>query len=419
MSEEQRVLIINRANPELNYLAAFLFRQLLLLRLVRPYYYGSRSVEKILASLLPEPLRTSTFFRRRMPEGLGHQQISEGGVFEDMLMMSLVRVIGKYPSGTSQLSGLLPVLDAQIYSKLVKKAQTFYPQATHLVGTEGLGLGRLESNIKVILNAPLVHPDAILRITEEQGLQNAITAYNRHAQKLLDIRAAELLLVGSQFARSTYLDYGVPDEKIKVVPFGVDLNLFGCSPKPEQQSGIFRITFAGRFVFQKGIDTLIEAFAGFDHKDAEMVMAGSMTEYGRKVIGTASGVRITGQLTQQQLADMFRKSHVFVFPTRYEGMGLTVLQAMACGLPVITTDHGPGTVVRDGVDGFIIPVDSPAAIIDKLEYLYQHPDERARMGKNASRRASLFSWDNYASAAADAIFEGKETHPGLVQNGND
>ena len=416
MSSKQQVLIINRSNPELNHLAAALFNKGFLLKIVRPYYYGGRIVEKLLATLLPRTLTTSTFMRRQMPAGLGQEKIVEAGVFEDMLMMSLVRVIGRYPSGSTFLPGLLPVLDTRIYKRLVEKAEQIFPQATYIVGTEGLGLAGIRNQAKIILNAPLIHPDSIIYYMAEHDLKPVSTEAELRRVKLSDIEISDQVLVGSQFARSTYLEHGVPGEKITVVPFGVDQELFKIIREPEPQQSIFRIMYAGRFVFQKGIDTLIRAFAGFGCKDAEMVMAGSMTKYGQEIIGATKGICLTGQLSQLQLAELFRQSHVFVFPTRYEGMGLTVLQAMACGLPVITTDRGPGSVVRDGVDGFIVPVDSPDAIIEKLKYFYQHPAERIRMGENACRRARLFSWDNYASAAIDAIFTGKESHPGLAKN---
>ena len=90
---------------------------------------------------------------------------------------------------------------------------------------------------------------------------------------------------------------------------------------------------------------------------------------------------------------------MFVLPTLIEGMPLVVLEAMACGLPVIVTANGPGDIVRDGIDGFVIPERDADAICDRLDWLHRHPALRAEMGQRAAQRAREFSWAAYASKA--------------------
>ncbi|MBC7939604.1 MAG: glycosyltransferase family 4 protein, partial [Chitinophagaceae bacterium] len=96
------------------------------------------------------------------------------------------------------------------------------------------------------------------------------------------------------------------------------------------------------------------------------------------------------------LAQRYREASVFVLPTLMEGMPLVVLEAMACGLPVVVTRNGPAGIVRDGVDGFIVPERDPGAIAHCLQRLYDDPVLRARMGRSAATRALEFSWDVYA-----------------------
>jgi glycosyltransferase involved in cell wall biosynthesis len=84
-------------------------------------------------------------------------------------------------------------------------------------------------------------------------------------------------------------------------------------------------------------------------------------------------------------------------------MPLVVVEAMASGLPVITTDHGPGDIVRDGIDGYIVPIRDPEAIAGKLEYLRANPEFRLQMGRNARERALEFTWARYCQTAADAV----------------
>jgi glycosyltransferase involved in cell wall biosynthesis len=110
-----------------------------------------------------------------------------------------------------------------------------------------------------------------------------------------------------------------------------------------------------------------------------------------------------GHLNRPALAEAFRQSDVFVFPTLIEGMPLTVLEAMASGLPVITTSHGPGDLVRDGVDGFIVPIRDHRAIVEKLAYLRENPDRRLEMGKNARLRALDYTWNRYGARVLEAL----------------
>jgi glycosyltransferase involved in cell wall biosynthesis len=76
---------------------------------------------------------------------------------------------------------------------------------------------------------------------------------------------------------------------------------------------------------------------------------------------------------------------------------------MASGLPVICTTHGPGDLVRDGIDGFTVPIRDPEAIARRLEELRADPALGAWMGRNARARALAFSWDAYRTSAAERI----------------
>jgi glycosyltransferase involved in cell wall biosynthesis len=90
----------------------------------------------------------------------------------------------------------------------------------------------------------------------------------------------------------------------------------------------------------------------------------------------------------------YSQSTVFVLPSIVEGSAKTTYEAMAAGLPVITTPNA-GSVVRDGVDGFIVPIRSPEAIRDKLLFLFNNRDAVHEMGKSARNRIASFSWKTY------------------------
>jgi glycosyltransferase involved in cell wall biosynthesis len=98
----------------------------------------------------------------------------------------------------------------------------------------------------------------------------------------------------------------------------------------------------------------------------------------------------------------FLAADVFVFPTLADSFAMTHLEALACGLPVITT-RNCGSVVRDGVDGFVVPIRDPAALAERIQQLLEDRALRHRMSVNARERAREFTWARYGERLIDAI----------------
>ena len=89
----------------------------------------------------------------------------------------------------------------------------------------------------------------------------------------------------------------------------------------------------------------------------------------------------------------------FVYPSLHEGSALAIYEALASGLPVVTTFNS-GSVVRDGIEGYVVPVQDPDAIKEKIESLYHNIPLRKRMGAAARLRAETFSWEAYRERVA-------------------
>jgi glycosyltransferase involved in cell wall biosynthesis len=98
----------------------------------------------------------------------------------------------------------------------------------------------------------------------------------------------------------------------------------------------------------------------------------------------------------------YRTADVFVLPTLCEGMALVHLEAMAAGVPVITTPNC-GSVVRDGIDGFIVPVRDPDALADRIEQIVSDRALRQRMSEAARERAREYSLSRYAERLLGAL----------------
>jgi glycosyltransferase involved in cell wall biosynthesis len=103
------------------------------------------------------------------------------------------------------------------------------------------------------------------------------------------------------------------------------------------------------------------------------------------------------------LAEM-AANDVFVFPSLFEGFGLVLLEAMAAGLPLITTEHTAGPdLITDGREGFIVPIRSAEAIASKLDWFSADRDRARQMGLLAQRRATHFTWEAYGTKLAQHV----------------
>ena len=113
--------------------------------------------------------------------------------------------------------------------------------------------------------------------------------------------------------------------------------------------------------------------------------------------------RHTPRLARCDLPPIYRSASVVVIPTLFEGLGMVVLEALACGVPVVVTRCGPDQVVRDGIDGIVVPPGDAEALAEAIERLYADPELRSRMGRNARERAVAHNWDTYFEHALAAL----------------
>jgi glycosyltransferase involved in cell wall biosynthesis len=142
----------------------------------------------------------------------------------------------------------------------------------------------------------------------------------------------------------------------------------------------------------------MEAWRQLSPQNAELVLVGQVDEVGRKILAAHDGnFRHIEQVPKHEVHRLFRTADVFLFPSLSEGSAYVVYEAMACGLPVITT-QASGSVVRDELDGFIVPERSSEAIAQKLDILLRNADLRKEMGLSG-RELILknYTWSHYGS----------------------
>jgi alpha-maltose-1-phosphate synthase len=208
---------------------------------------------------------------------------------------------------------------------------------------------------------------------------------------------ADAITVPSRFAARSFLESGVPAEKLRVIPYGVRLERF--SPTSEPPTDRFQVLFAGSVGLRKGVPYLLEAFARLRHPAKRLRIAGTIHPDIKSVLGRLprENVEFLGPVKQDRMAELMSTSHVMVLPSIEEGLALVQGQALACGCPVLcSTNTGGEDLFTDGVEGFIVPIRDIPALTEKMQQLADDPALRLKMSEAALQRVqSLGGWEEY------------------------
>ena len=227
------------------------------------------------------------------------------------------------------------------------------------------------------------------------------------AQEEAEYAAADVITVPSHFAARSFEEMGVPADKLRVVPYGVDLSRFHPTGAPDPDR--FDVLFVGAASFRKGIPYLLEAFAALRHPKKSLTLAGAVSPEVEGLIRAAAATQpvcCIGRQPSGRIKQIMSRSHVLVQPSIEEGLSLVIGEAMACGCPVIATEHtGAQDFLEDGRDGFVVPIRSSEAIASRLQQIADDPFLRERMSASSLACVqSLGGWDCYGSQMA-AILE--------------
>ncbi len=215
------------------------------------------------------------------------------------------------------------------------------------------------------------------------------------ATELEEYEQADYISVPSIFVRDTFLNRGFERDKMLHNPYGTNSTLFH---KTTGGDDVFRVIFAGGICIRKGVHYLLRAFSELRLPNAELWLIGPVDEDIKPFLKIYSGsYRLVGRIPQRDLHRYYSQGSVFCILSIEEGLALVQAQAMACGMPVIATKNtGAEDIIRDGQDGYIIPIRDVEACKERLVYLYEHRDICRAMGESATRRvAEGFSWDAY------------------------
>jgi glycosyltransferase involved in cell wall biosynthesis len=184
-------------------------------------------------------------------------------------------------------------------------------------------------------------------ILSQKKILDELKTLNRNAKtvsesdvrhELKDYEVADRIVVPSKHVAQSFVEYGIPEIRLFRNPYGVDLSMFGTTESPKVRPTLLIV---GTWCYRKGCDLLVEALEGTSY---QLLHAGSI---GDCSFPNNENFKSFGFVDQSKLKPIYAQAHVFILPSREDGFGLVLAQALACGLPVVCSDRTGGEDLRE------------------------------------------------------------------------
>jgi glycosyltransferase involved in cell wall biosynthesis len=378
-------------------------RVLFLAESFHPVLGGGETHVRRLGSALVAAGDTATVVTRRGERSWPAEEVLDG-----------IRVVRVPPSGPARAGKFLMVPAAvRAVLREARRHDLLVVRGTRVLGVPGL-LAARAAGLRVVMQ-----PETNGELSGEAwtwgkawaGGPAGRMARALYASRNLWLRDADAFVAMSRAIREEMLAAGVPGERVFVLPHGVDTARFRPA-EPAERSALRAgmgfpdgalAAWTGRLLRGKGLDTLLEALARVagEVPDLRLLLVGSgegqalsIEEELRRRAGEgdlAGRVLFAGRV--ERVEDVLRAADFFVFPSVFEGLGISLVEAAACGLPAVASRTGGIVdVVEDGRSGLLVVPGDPAALADGMRALATDAGRRAAMGREA-RGVALARFD--------------------------
>ncbi len=407
----KRVVVVHRGARDAYQVAAALAEAGLLERLVTDLYWpGDRSWAMALAALFPA--RITALLRARkhpqLPSSLVRQQRISG------LASYLIEKMPAAPfrwrrrairSTDAALGRAAGKLAARTDSLLLSYSYYGY-HAFASYGKPGVlfQLHPHPASVRRILLRELAdHPDCAESLGKEWELSLPQEDFDRLTA---EPSLARRFLVASSFTRQTLIENGADPAAIRVLPYGVDLARFAPSAAAHDISGPLQLLFVGTINQRKGIKYLLEALRLVRSPRVELSVCGRVVDDLSLFKPFGSQVRIRPSVSHTELIEAYRQADLFVLPSVAEGFGQVLLEALACGLPILSTTHTAAPdLIEQEREGFVVEPRRPDLLAAHIEWAIDHRPELRQMRSAARARAEQFTWSRFQSGVVAAARE--------------
>jgi glycosyltransferase involved in cell wall biosynthesis len=273
---------------------------------------------------------------------------------------------------------------------------------------DGLAFGALPEAGVLRHRTPLI---ALVHqpIALDPGIETTQADIFRGTERAALAAAARVVVTSESTARIVTADYDVPSERISVVRPGTD----PVPPALGNDDGVIRLLSVGSVVPVKGYDLLIAAVATLTDMPWRLTIAGDRTrnpaaaaqlDADIEAHGLGDRVAVLGAVPPERIIELFLASDMFVLASRFEGYGMALAEAIAHGLPIVSTMAGAIPQTVPAGTGLLVPPEDAAALARALRSLIGDPALRRRLATNARAAAArLPTWQDSARLFADAV----------------
>jgi glycosyltransferase involved in cell wall biosynthesis len=237
-----------------------------------------------------------------------------------------------------------------------------------------------------------------LKTPESQSQRNRVEAQTQ------TLSECDQILAISSFVKDSLVDNGFASNQIFVTPLGVNVEDYPTNH--EADDDVYTVLYVGTVSIAKGIHHLLEAWLknGWANEDSvQLQLCGNVSPVMREIISEYNfeNVEMPGFVDPR---DYHKEASVFVFPSISDGFGRAPIEAMAAGIPVVTTENtGVADIITQGEDGYIIPAADASSLADALSSLRESPTRRQQMGQQAIETARSQTWDKHVESVIDAL----------------
>ncbi|MHA1944359.1 MAG: glycosyltransferase family 4 protein [Candidatus Thorarchaeota archaeon] len=235
------------------------------------------------------------------------------------------------------------------------------------------------------------------------GFYSSVFALAWKASLFSAKRYNEIILVDPS-QKPYFLNYGLLEDRLSVIRNGVDIDLFE-PPAKKKDNGIIDFVFVGRLSFDKGVNILLDAFGQYhcENPDSRLTLIGDgMIKNQIEDCVDDDSVTWIGSLDHDKIPAVLQKMDAFVIPQNIGGLGLSVMEAMSCGLPVITTAIGETTRLLGKDEGILVRPQSVSDVVDAMHLLGDDKKLRLSMGQQCRQKVEKqYSWKNQIGQIED------------------
>jgi starch synthase len=353
----------------------------------------------------------NNYFTRRFVAGLSGSQVDANWRFE-LKEIVFRKLYGKSSKTQNAVYARDVQFDAYVARQIEKRSKKENLRGRVFWGFQGSCYNSLKAAKKAgmvaVIELATAHVVAAKRILgEEQNLQPewADSIDNLHFPEAYEKRLveephlADYVVVASEFTKSTVLEVGIPEAQILYLPLGVDVA--AVEPKQDlRYKKPIKLLYAGTVTQRKGIKYLLEAMEPYDNSEIELHIYGHIQGSGeafKAFKAYEAHVFYHGPVSQNELFAMYKNFDYLVLPSIFEGFGLVIVEAMAAGLPVITTKHTYGAeLIDDKVNGFLVAIRSVEALREVFDAVLQLEAQAYKeLSYQAKTAIHALTWQEY------------------------